>query len=279
MNTINNKRNEKKKNVNIENDTVTEVTTDKISKKKTVSKSKKITFILLAILIIVGSIIGITYAIQTQQKEQHRQEIFNAYWSIKLPDTINYNEDEQQQYEKIVAAKNNHFETQDLTSLNTIQEQLNNLDESVKTRIENELTEKYNEKTTEINNIKIVDGANDQEAEIFNTRKNNVLKLVEERKTFEEIDNAINTLKDTNKDIESRKENDRIAQEQANRNTSWTGGGTSGNTGGGSSSNGGQSNNGGGNNTPAPIPQICTYEEEYTLPGGGSGVSIIQRPC
>ena len=210
-------------------------------------KAKVITTVVFALALFIGA-----FGVNLYAKEQHRQDVFNAYWSINKQDTTNYNDDELTQYNDIMLERENSFESQNLEVLLTVSNKLTMLDDDVKTRIEKELTEKYQNKLIEVNAISIVDGANGQEIDIFNSRKNTTIDLINYRFSFEEIDKAIATLNNTNTDINNRKENDRIAQEQANNNwnnNNWSGN-NSNNSGGGNWNNNNTSN--GGNHTPTP---------------------------
>jgi hypothetical protein len=206
------------------------------------SKKRKIV-IMLVIALAVATSSG--YAYKQYLAKQHEELILatqELYESLQLQDIENYSNKELERYNTLLASREQYFKTNDLNALMKVQNRLTTLNETATARIEKEAAElqaKYDSKKDEVNIIKIVDGANEQENEIFNTRKNVILKTIEEKAEFETIDNAIIALKNTNSDINARIENDRAVQEQASNNT-WTSGDHS-SSGGGSGNYGGDS--------------------------------------
>lgn len=78
-------------------------------------------------------------------------------------------------------------------------------------------TEELNKLKKEIEGISCLDGANDQEKQIFDTRKQEALKLIENRASTDEINAAKEQLNTTNSDIQARIDRDKAAEEEAAR--------------------------------------------------------------
>ena len=269
----------------IEENVVESTTINDIKNNRTTNKKRKIIITLFVALLLIASS---GYAYNQHLVKQQEKLILatqELYESLQSQDIENYSNKELERYNTLLALREQHFAANDLNALLKVQNRLTTLNETATTRVEKEAAElqaKYDSKKDEVNIIKIVDGANEQETEIFNTRKNAVLKAIEEKVEFEKIDNSITTLKNTNTDINTRIDNDRIAHEQANLNT-WTGGGSSSSGGSwsGNNSNSGNTGNSGGSWTPQP-QRTCWIEihedyYEYEL-GGGTGWGIIEYP-
>ena len=72
------------------------------------------------------------------------------------------------------------------------------------TRIHKEEAEKYASLKDTVNNKKVLDQANDQEKAIFDQRKQDVLTQIENKESFDTIDQSIAVLDQTNTDIQTR---------------------------------------------------------------------------
>jgi len=214
--------------------------------KEKVQNMSKQTKILLAslvgVVIVTGAVTMILYGHDNQERIVATQE---AYGSLIIPAGDNYNVEEKEKLQELLDKRDVLFHNLQFIELQNLQSEFDVLDQSVKQRIE--LDKKFEDKKTEVEGINILDGANDAEVEIFNTRKAQVLSLIEQRQTDEVINEAIATLKSTNDDIQKRLDNERL---NANRGGGYhptpprgNGGGSQG---GGNRGQGGNSRPGGG---------------------------------
>lgn len=78
-------------------------------------------------------------------------------------------------------------------------------------------TEELDKLKAQINAITCLDGANEQEKQIFDTRKQEALKLIANRASTDEINAAKEQLNTTNSDIQARIDRDKAAEEEAAR--------------------------------------------------------------
>lgn len=78
-------------------------------------------------------------------------------------------------------------------------------------------TEELDKLKSQINAITCLDGANEQEKQIFDTRKQEALKLIANRASTDEINTAKEQLNTTNSDIQARIDRDKAAAEEAAR--------------------------------------------------------------
>lgn len=150
--------------------------------------------------------VGGGYAIYANDMQMKIESTQKAYHSIILPGTDEYNVIELAEFNTILEEKEKAFIDFDVISLNNIQNKINTLDKRVLERIETEKIEKlYAEKKDEVEAINIVEAANQDETNIFHSRKAEALQLVADRVAIEVIDTKIAELKQTNVDIEARK--------------------------------------------------------------------------
>lgn len=78
-------------------------------------------------------------------------------------------------------------------------------------------TEELDKLKSQINAITCLDGANEQEKQIFDTRKQEALRLIANRASTDEINAAKEQLNTTNSDIQARIDRDKAAAEEAAR--------------------------------------------------------------
>jgi|GEM_PF-5764392 len=254
--------------------------------KKMLNKKRKIVITLFVALLLIASS---GYAYNQHLVKQHEELVLatqELYESLQLQNIKNYSNKELERYNTLLASREQYFKTNDLNALMKVQNRLTTLNETATVRIKKEAAEsqaKYDIKKDEVNIIKIVDGANEQENEIFSTRKNAVLKAIEEKAEFETIDNAIIALKNTNSDINMRIENDRIVQGQVSNNT-WTSGDYSSSSGSGSHGGGSDNTGDSSGSWPPQTQRTCWIEireeiKTYAELGlAGDGWSMIQIP-
>lgn len=84
-----------------------------------------------------------------------------------------------------------------------------------------ELIEEQRTMISIVNSINIVDGATDEEQEIFSARKNEAISLIKEGANTTEIEEAITNINNTNTDISNRIVAD-VQQTQQNNQTQQT---------------------------------------------------------
>lgn len=78
---------------------------------------------------------------------------------------------------------------------------------------EKELQEKLDDLKEQTENVTVLAGANDQEKQIFDTRKQEVLDLIEQKASVEDIQKKLDELKQTNTDIQSRLDKEKAEKE------------------------------------------------------------------
>jgi len=242
-----------------------------LKKFKNLGKRTKVIIMLLAATILIVSATGVT--LYTRERQQRAQQTQVAYDKLTVPGDAEYSAQEKEQLQKLLSKREELRTKHDFKALDALQQEFDDLDTQVKHRIDDD--KKYHEKKTVIDAVTIVAGANDAEQGIFNTRKAEVLALIERRVAIEEIEHALKVLNDTNTDIQQRLDAEATVQAQHKAQApsyepSRSGGGAgSGNRGAsnpGSQSRGNQGNGSASGNT----PERCIKDRNgSTLCAGG----------
>lgn len=172
--------------------------------------NKKVILGIVALALLLGAGGYTLYAKDLNAKKVEATQV--AYHKIILPVTEAYNETEKAEFDVLLTERQVAFEKLDVISLDGIQQKLNMLDKKVNARIEAERIQNlYSDKKAEIEAITIAESANEEETNIFNARKVQVLQMVTDKVDMSVIDAKISELKQTNTDIETRKTNDATA--------------------------------------------------------------------
>lgn len=165
--------------------------------------NKKVILAIVALVLLLGAGGYTIYAKDLNAKVEATQV---AYHNMVLPDTSKYNDMEKTELDVLLTERQVAFEKLDVISLREIQEKFNLLDKKINARIKLEHSQKlYADKKSEIEMINIVEGAKEEEKNIFNGRKAEALQMVADMVEITIIDAKILELKQTNTDIENRK--------------------------------------------------------------------------
>jgi len=164
--------------------------------------TKKTKMIIMAVVACVVFISATGVTLYTKEINTKVAQTQQVYWGLQFPDDTQYNDAEKAELTALLTRRDELFNVLDAAGLAELQPAVDTLSSKVKDRLAAD--EKYRVKRAEVETINVLTGASDSEVAIFNDRKANVLQLIEDRKSDEEISESLSVLNGTNSDIQAR---------------------------------------------------------------------------
>jgi len=194
-------------------------------------------------LVLVVSATGIT--LYTKERNNRIERARLAYAALVIPKDDNYNNGEKDELRKLLDRRESLLASLDFAQLESLQTEFDALVQRVNDRWDTE--GKRTAKKSEVEAVQLVDGANESESEIFNTRKQQLLDMIERGESNDAINAALAVLKQTNDDIQQRIEAASVSSYQGGSDGGYTPPASTPSRNGGGSSQGGSNQRGGGN--------------------------------